>query len=249
MPTEKPPATRLKGITLLAAQTPRSQAYIQCLVAHELLPDHVIILGEDVPSAHPHTHFRGDWRGIILPNLAQPVSLTCEQAGIPVSRILTADVNAEDTAQRIRSIAPRMIIYSGIGGQIVSDRILNLGPKLLHMHSGWLPEYRGSTTLFYALLNNEQPGVTALFLDRTIDTGPIVARCHYPKPPQGMDLDRVYDAAIRADTLAQVMRQYARTGVLPTPEQQQGVGKSYYVIHPVLKHLAILSLSTDKQYG
>jgi methionyl-tRNA formyltransferase len=85
--------------------------------------------------------------------------------------------------------------------------------------------------------------VTALILDRNIDTGPIVAQRHYPKPLPGLDIDFVYDGAIRADLLVEVMSAYARTGRLASLERQSpGHGTHYYVIHPVLKHLAILAL-------
>jgi len=238
---------QLKGVVLLAAQTARSQAYLQALVANELYPERVIILGEERPLENQNKPGMDSWHGISLPDLAEPISLTCERAGIPVSRTSVIDVNTEETMHCILEAVPHVVIYSGVGGQIVSDRMLGLGPKFLHVHSGWLPEYRGSTTLYYSLLNGELPGVTALILDRTIDTGTVVARQNYPRPPYDMDLDRVYDSAIRADMLIQVIREYVTTGDLPMLEHQNpDEGATYYVIHPVLKHLAILSLSEKK---
>jgi len=81
-------------------------------------------------------------------------------------------------------------------------------------------------------------------LDAHIDTGPVVARKHYPAPPAGTDIDRRYDPAIRADLLRQVLSSYHSSGHLPLePQQQAGSqGSTFYVIHPVLKHLALLSL-------
>jgi methionyl-tRNA formyltransferase len=240
------PALPLKGVALLAAQTARSQAYLQALVASGLYPETVIILGEDGPVQSQEQAQLSNWQGIVLPDLTEPISATCERAGIAVRRSPESDVNSDATIRSIRDAAPEIVIYSGVGGQIVSARALRCGPKFLHMHSGWLPEYRGSTTLYYALLNGELPGVTALFLDATIDTGPVVARRHYPKPPPGLDLDRVYDAAIRADLLVKVMHEYAVNDAIASMEvQNPEEGGTYYVIHPVLKHVAILSLPQE----
>ena len=234
---------RLDSIVLLAAPTVRSQAYAQALAAHSLLPQQVIILGDEDPSASGGAASLRSWQDVMLPDPAESLSTTCRRAGIPVRQCVARDVNAEEVSNVIRETAADVVIYSGHGGQIVSSSVLALGSQFLHLHSGWLPEYRGSTTIYYALLNGELPGVTALILDRTIDTGPIVARRRYPRPPSGLDIDRVYDAAIRADLLVRVMQDYVKSGRLTIIEHQRPTeGMVYYVIHPVLKHVAILSL-------
>lgn len=234
---------RLESVALLAAPTTRSQAYLQALVAHDLRPERVIALGDAGSDNVSAASTERAWNGIALPDLGESLAATCVRAGIPVVPCAAQSVNAEEVVLALDRIKPRLVIYSGYGGQILGDRILGSAPQFLHMHSGWLPQYRGSTTLYYALLNGEDPGVTAIVLDRQIDTGPMVARRHYPKPASGMDVDRVYDAAIRADLLVRVMADYARAGELPAiGPQDPAEGVTYYVIHPVLKHLAILSL-------
>jgi len=234
---------RLEGVVLLAAPTSRSQAYLQALVAGDLYPEHVIAMGEAVSPDHIDVDNGRSWKGISLPNSGESLMTTCMRAEIPVVRCAGKDVNAEDVVFAVREVRPKIVIYSGYGGQIIGDKMLGSGPQFLHVHSGWLPEYRGSTTIYYALLHGEDPGVTALILDRNIDTGPILARRHYPKPHPGMDIDRVYDAAIRADLLVRVLSDYARTGCLSSLNHQTSdKGVNYYVIHPVLKHMAILSL-------
>lgn len=235
----------LAGVVLLAAQTARSQAYIQALAAAGLRPESVILLGEDPSPAAAAAPAR--WQDLLLPDLGETVAATCARAGVPVVRCPGADVNAEATVQALRDARAQVVIFSGSAGQIVSQRVLELGPRFLHLHSGWLPEYRGSTTVYYALLNGDAPAVTAIFLDASIDTGPVIARQAYPRPPRGMDVDRVYDAAIRADLLVRLMRGYAETGALEaTGAQQPEQGTTYYVIHPVLKHVALLSLQGEE---
>lgn len=239
---------RLQGVVLLAAQTARSQAYIQTLVAVGLLPERVIVMGSEAPPATaPMARRHEHWSGILLHDLDEPIAATCERAGVTVEHVPDNDANAAQTHQAIMSRRTDIVIYSGVGGQIVSQQTLHLGPKFLHMHSGWLPEYRGSTTIYYALLRGQQPAVSAIILDQEIDTGPVVARRHYPRPPGHLDLDRSYDAAIRADLLAQVLGDYARVGQLSLTEiQDRRQFAPYYVIHPVLKHLSVLALAGAK---
>lgn len=235
---------KLPRVVLLAAQTARSQAYVQALAAAGLHPRSVILLGDDPPAAAPAP--KAPWNGLVLPDPGESVAATCARAGFPVVRCPSADVNADATVAALQAADADIVIFSGSAGQIVSQRVLQLGPRFLHLHSGWLPEYRGSTTLYYALLNGEPPAVTALFLDTSIDTGPVIARQAYPRPPAGMDVDRVYDAAIRADLLVRLMRGYAASGALEACEEQRPEnGTTYYVIHPVLKHIALLSLRPE----
>ena len=141
----------------------------------------------------------------------------------------------------VGSAAADLVIYSGYGGQLVGGELLALGPPFLHAHSGWLPDYRGSTTIYYSLLAGEGCGVSVIELVPAIDQGPIVARRRYPAPPVGVDIDYFYDSAIRADLMAEVVAQWQRDGRLDRVETQGG-GADYYVVHPLLKHLALLSL-------
>jgi methionyl-tRNA formyltransferase len=165
---------------------------------------------------------------------------TCERAGWAVERAGQNDVNHSDVIERIKKNRPRFVIYSGFGGQIVKSGLLDLDIPFLHMHSGWLPEFGGSTTLYYSWLRENSAAVTAFILDPKIDEGPVIARRRYPAPPKGIDVDHLYDGAIRADTLLHVLKDFIADGAFPTVSRD-GEPEIYYVIHPVLKHLALIS--------
>jgi len=141
----------------------------------------------------------------------------------------------------ISEFSPKMIIYSGYGNQLVGTKLLEMEIPFLHIHPGWLPEYKGSTAFYYSWIKEQYCGVSAFYLRPGIDEGPIVLRKKYPLPQSGVDPDYIYDCAIRADTLIEVIRQIDRTGAIPTGQTQTELGNTYYVIHPLLKHLARLS--------
>ena len=234
---------RLDDVVMIAAHSARSQAYLQTLLANDLAPAHVLLLGEpNPPSQEPATPAQ-TLNGVRLPDLHLSLETSLAGANIASTTVASRDINAPHIREQVQALAPKLIIFSGYGGQIVGADLIDLGIPLLHVHSGWLPEYRGSTTAYYSLLEEGRCAASALILDKQIDTGPVLARKHYPAPPLGTDIDRRYDTAIRADLLVQVLRAYQANGQL-TVEMHQEVehGTTYYVIHPVLKHLALLSL-------
>jgi methionyl-tRNA formyltransferase len=236
-------------IALLAGNTARSQAYSQALQACGFSINQVIYFGASLEERRPDVsceterlvQFR-DELGIFIPDLKMGVLDTSHLAGWKVDRVLQGDVNHPEVVGRVIAAAPDLILYSGYGGQIVGRNLLSLNIPILHVHSGWLPEFRGSTTLYYHLLKEDYCGVSAIYLREKIDTGPVLLRKKYPKPPVGMDIDYLYDGAIRADLLIEVLQQLnAEGGLSEISEQDSGKAKTYYVIHPVLKHFAFLS--------
>lgn len=235
----------LKGVLFLAGYTARSQAYAQALVAANLVPEHVLLFGDPALDAARSPRLgagpTGAGGGFLYPDLGETLGTTCARAAWTTERSGAESVNDRTLAARLGEIGPRAVIYSGYARETVKHWVLKLGFPLLHLHAGWLPDYRGSTTVYYSWLEQGGCAVSALILDAGIDTGPVVARRRYPAPPPGVDVDFVYDNAIRADLLVRIMRKYAKMGALPAARPQQGAGQTYYVIHPVLKHVALLS--------
>ncbi|WP_028454390.1 formyltransferase family protein [Chitinilyticum litopenaei] len=237
----------LSDVLMIAAYSARSQAYLQTLLSRGLAPGHVLLLGE-APAPAALAPAAAWLNGIRLPDLGEPLAATLAAAGIASSHIADRDINAPAVLAAIRQQQPGLIIFSGYGGQIVGRELIGAGIPILHVHSGWLPDFRGSTTVYYSLLEEGRCAASALLLDTDIDTGPVLLRKHFPAPPLGTDVDLQYDTAIRAEVLADVIEHHASTGRLPDPQAQlAGEGNSYYVIHPVLKHLALLSLPAADQ--
>ena len=233
----------LDGVVFLAADTMRSRAYAQAMAARgwRVKSSLIVCAPTRQPGQAEGSGVRsGMVDGLYLPDLSIPLPQSCASLSEAVDSIDTGSVNAPEVASWLVSQQPELVVYSGFGGELVKDHILDAGGPLLHMHSGWLPEYRGSTTLYYSYLAEGRCGVSAILLDRLIDTGAIVGRRHYPPPPPGIDVDYLYDAAIRADLLTSMLQHWADHGRLPDAmPQDHDAGNVYYIIHPLLKHIAL----------
>lgn len=234
------------GLLLLAGYTARAQAYAQALAKAGVVPESVVMFGDpkrDVArpeAARPAEYFED----VFLPDLEERLTDTFDQHDWQITTASVETVNDPAIAEILNRLNPTLVIYAGYGGQLVKPEILDLGFPILHCHPGWLPEYRGSTTVYFSLLEERACAVSALVLDSGIDTGPVILKRRYPAP-EGMDVDYLYDNAIRADAMISVVNALLSEGTLPHADEQPAEGWTYYVIHPLLKHLALLSLQPD----
>lgn len=110
-------------------------------------------------------------------------------------------------------------------------------------HSGDLPAYRGSTTLYYSWLLEGKCSVSAIAMSGRIDGGGILLKRDFPLPPPDLDPD-YYDCMIRAETLGSVLDQIRAGEDLRPSDNSVAAGRDFYVIHPLLKHIARLSRRT-----
>lgn len=224
----------------LAAWTPRSQAYAQAMAKAGIKPEQTILYGDPAGALHGQkdigkieTHAPA----LFIPDFSEKLGETCKNGGWSVQKIKTSNLNDDVIFDAINYLKPELIVCSLCGRQIVGEKLLSLAP-FLHIHCGWLPDYKGSTTIYYSILKEKMCGVSAILLEKEIDTGKIVAKKKYPIPPKGIDIDYVYDNAIRGDLLVEALKSREKWIPIKQPEG----GTMYYVIHPVLKHLAYLKV-------
>jgi methionyl-tRNA formyltransferase len=236
----------IDDLVFLAAFTPRSKAYAQAMDQAGIYPQKVITFGDqsnDKPASHvnnAHGNVDCDGEPLFLPDMSMTLNQTLTRFPSNILHIDAAYVDDPKLRPHILADSNLAIIYSGYGGQIVGADTLGVAAPFIHMHCGWLPDFRGSTTIYYSWLAGEKTGVTSIQLDPQIDTGSILAKRQYPNPPVGIDIDHVYDGALRADMLIRVLREIAEKGALPVGDSQNTDGTTYYVMHPVLRHIASL---------
>ena len=232
------------NISFLAAETSRSIAYAQSLEAEGLRIKHSLLfssssygkLGQPNKSLHGRKKY---YKNILLPQFDEKLEDILCRISDSVEILKVSDVNASLVFNSVKELKTELIVYSGYGKQIVGEKFIELEKPILHMHAGTLPRFRGSTTIYYEMLLTGKCGVTGIFLDKGIDTGKIVFHQFYPKPSSDINIDHIYDPAIRADALVKFL-QTQNQSEAQIKIQRDGNLNHYYVIHPILKHLAVL---------
>ncbi len=109
----------------------------------------------------------------------------CPVAEVALQRQLSLfqpeDINSSDSVNRIKALAPDLLITASYGGLI--KRELRQLPRLgaVNLHPSLLPSYRGATPIQTALLNGDKvTGVTIFRLNARLDAGPILIQREAP---------------------------------------------------------------------
>jgi methionyl-tRNA formyltransferase len=132
-----------------------------------------------------------DRRGI-----ARSVEAVAARHGIPARRRPTINDRRYIAALADRDID---VLLSVAAPEIFRADTLRAAPRVLNVHSGRLPEYRGMMPTFWALLDGaEQVVVTVHEMAERLDAGPVVAEF----PVDIAEDDSAYDVARRAKAIA-----------------------------------------------
>ncbi len=236
----------MKSFIAVLANTVRSQAYIQSLVKSEITPSYVIILDErpEATKIRPEnrdTQKYGNARydfGQACISFQETLVETLSTAGIPFDIVAEPNINSSLVINLIDARDEQHVVVSVYGGQILKKEILSLGKLFIHVHTGILPHYRGSTTIYYSILNEGSVGATSIFLDNGIDTGQIICKQSYKLDFDSRQIDHIYDGLVRANHIIETIKMLMSREIV-MEKQSDPDSQTYYVIHPVLKHFAI----------
>lgn len=244
---------RLSDIGMIAGDTSRSRAYLQSLARNSLLPNYVLVLEHasdkplpgqidksqsnresdlvvEINECWSEAHFDSD----------QPIRVLLDELGIPYEISTCKDINDPSVVEAIHRRTETVFIYSGFGGVLLRKDILSTGKRFLHVHGGYLPDFKGSTTNYYSLIIENTLGASAIFMSKEIDCGPVLLRRKFPPPKTRQAIDHIYDSGARAKVLIETLQNYLKCGGWEFELPSNVGGETYYIIHPVLKHIAIL---------
>lgn len=104
---------------------------------------------------------------------APPVKLAALALNLDI--LQPATLKDEKFIDRIRRMQPDFLVVIAFG-HILAEKILQV-PKLgaINLHASLLPKYRGPAPIQWAIINGERKtGVTAMLMDRGLDTGDIL---------------------------------------------------------------------------
>jgi methionyl-tRNA formyltransferase len=100
---------------------------------------------------------------------------------------------------------------------------------------GLLPRYRGMDVVEWPILEGRnEVGVTLHFMDRGVDTGPILTTRNVPiRAGDGMEALRTRFEPVMVDIMLEGIRG-VRDDALPPAAQRPEDGRQYFVLHPRL---------------
>ena len=142
--------------------------------------------------------------------------------------IVVENFNDETCAERMKRVAPDVVVLGG--SRILRQHIIEI-PTLgvLNAHPGLLPKYRGVDVIPWAILNGDDIGVTLHFIDKGVDTGPVV----FTEVLDNQNDDSLESLKKRAELLAaelmcKAIRILRDHGTLPVAHQSTESGQQYY---------------------
>jgi methionyl-tRNA formyltransferase len=232
----------LEKVALLASDTARTKAYLQTMIREGILPGQCIVYSDDLSKMEREAETFQVHTQTKYFDLDEPVLYSLQKAGIPYIVVENKDINSEQMQSAVLESGADYLIYSGYGGYILQPHLFRLGKKYIHVHAGILPQYRGSTTAYYSCLQEHKIGATAIFLSEGIDEGEIIVQDEFAFPAEPVDMDYIYEPYVRSRVLVEALTQYAAKGTLSGRKQEQDNAETYFIIHPVLKHVALLEL-------
>lgn len=233
----------LEEFALVASDTARTKAYLQAMIREDMLPGICIVYSDDIKKMQlAEEQYQESNLNEKYFDIAIPILYSLHSAGIPYLLIDNKDINSEQMLDALKGLKQQYLIYSGYGGYILKSHLFQINKKYVHVHAGILPQYRGSTTVYYSFLQEKVFGATAIFLSEGIDEGEIITQETFSVPMESVDIDYIYEPYMRSRVLIKVMKQYFETGRLICQEQQKDGAETYFIIHPVLKHLALLGI-------
>ena len=167
--------------SMLLINNNRSKAYLQNLISNGFIPKKIIVL--DVKNIELPEHTEND--KIISKNTEQKfirgsedldiyfdekkhILSTIHSNNIEHVILNTLDINSQKAIDEVAKITTEYIVYSGPGGTILRHDVLSQGKKFIHVHPGWLPKYRGSTTIYYSMLVNSEVGASVILLEENL---------------------------------------------------------------------------------
>ena len=135
--------------------------------------------------------------------------------------------NSAECLHLLEKLRPDVVAVYGT--LIIGERLIGSVKKMINIHTGLSPTYRGSDTIFWALHNGEPEnvGVTVHRVDPGVDSGPILARGR-PAIELGDDEDRLFAKAVQlgAQLLCKAIRREAAGTARPV-QQDLELGKEF----------------------
>lgn len=167
---------------------------------------------------------------------------TASKHGIPAIAVSAPDINDPAVMDALKGTGPTYFVFGG--GGILKKDILGMGKKFIHIHPGWVPDFRGSHCVEWSVLLSEGCAVTAFIMNELIDGGEIIAKRRFGFPElENGNIPPLFSPHMRSELLVDILKEYALKGRFEVRTQDMSEGETYYKMHPALANLVFYRLS------
>tara|TARA_B100000959_G_C14927357_1_gene602046 strand:- start:734 stop:1375 length:642 start_codon:yes stop_codon:yes gene_type:complete len=149
--------------------------------------------------------------------------------------IPTNNINNKKIGKYVLSLSEKLFVFSGYPSQIIKNLHLLKKKTILHSHSGKLPQYKGSTTIFYSILKENSIWCSTFKMNNKIDNGKILMVKKYNYNQKIFKNFDYFDNLIRIKNICEVLKNKMKN----KDNLNKRNNKSYYhVAHPILRCLS-----------
>jgi len=205
------------NFSIIISNTSRSYEYLKCLKKYNFLPKNIIYLNDGLKNS-------------VSRKLKLKKFFFKE---IKINEFNSNYINTE-VSKFILSLKVKFIIYSGYPGVIEKNKKILKSKNLIHSHSGKIPNYKGSTTIYYSILKEKKIYCSTIILSKNLDDGKILLRKEYPIPKKIYKIDKEYDDHVRSRNIIFLLKNFNK---LKLKKKVITKHMPYYVIHPLLRSI------------
>jgi|688.fasta_scaffold406123_1 methionyl-tRNA formyltransferase len=152
----------------------------------------------------------------------------------------TEDINNPNFIKIILKSKLKNLIYSGYSGEIINSILLKK-KNLFHCHPGKLPHYRGSTTIFYSIINKGTVGCSVFKMNKKIDMGKLYYIKNFKHPENLNKIYNKFDDYIRASTIVSFLKNKEKnfSNKIKFNDSNKINFTDYYIAHPIIRRIAL----------
>lgn len=144
-------------------------------------------------------------------------------------------INSKLISKKILLSKNKDFLFSGYSGEIFRNFQILKKKRIFHCHPGKIPNFRGSTTIYYSLILNNEINCTLFKMTRKIDKGQIFLIKSFTKPKNIKKIENSFDHFIRARTLISFCKKKKNK----LYKKIKTDGNYYYIAHPVIRNLVL----------
>ena len=204
-----------KKLSIILSNTNRSKIYFDLLKKENFFIENIIYYSKTIDSAFINKLKK-------YPNK------------ITFIFIKTNNINLKSVEQHIININSDYILFSGYNGEIVTNQNI-LKKNLIHCHPGLLPKYRGSTVIYYGLIEMQKIYVSIFNVSKNIDNGKVLFTKQFSLPKNLIDIEKNFDNQIRAKTLVT----FVKSKKINIMGKNDKYINFYYIAHPIVRSIIL----------